>query len=370
MNTHATGFDAFDHACMAEALRLAERGAYTTHPNPRVGCVLARDGQVIARGWHERAGAPHAETVALNGAAGAARGSTAYVTLEPCAHHGRTAPCADALLDAGVARVVAAAEDPDPRVRGAGLARLSGAGVDTSTGLLAEQAEALNPGFFHRHRIGRPWVRVKLALSLDGRSALADGQSQWITSSAARRDGHRWRARAAAVATGIGTVLADDPRLDARDVAGVLPGPRIVFDSDWRTPPGARLFEVDGPVWVLGRDDRDPPGPLAKRARCLPAGTAQDGRLDLAAALRALAAEDLGELHVEAGATLVGALLKAKLVDELLMYQAPVLLGRGGRGAAAFGPIARMDDRLGLVVHDSRRVGPDLRLRLRPAGAA
>lgn len=367
MNPPGTEFNAFDHACMAEALRLAERGAYTTHPNPRVGCVLAHDGEVIARGWHERAGAPHAERVALEGAAGAARGATAYMSLEPCAHHGRTGPCADALIDAGVARVVAAVEDPDPRVRGAGLARLSGAGVDTAVGLFATQAEALNAGFFHRHRIGRPWVRVKLALSIDGRSALADGQSQWITSGAARRDGHRWRARAAAVATGVGTVLADDPRLDARDVAGAPPRPRVVMDSEWRTPPGARLFDGDGPVWVLGRADREPPAPLARRARCVPVERAGD-RLDLAAALRSLAADDINEVHVEAGARLAGALLGSNLVDELLVYQAPVLLGSGARDAASFGPIASMEERHGLVVHDSRQVGQDLRLRLRPAG--
>lgn len=369
MSGPAPRFDAFDHACMAEALRLAERGAYTTHPNPRVGCVIARDGRVMARGWHERAGAPHAEIVALNGAAESARGATAYVTLEPCAHHGRTGPCADALFDAGVARVVAAVEDPDPRVRGAGLARLAEVGVDTACGLMSDAAEALNAGFFHCHRLGRPWVRVKLALSLDGRSALADGQCQWITSAAARRDGHRWRARAAAVATGMGTVLADNPRLDARDVPGAVPRPRVVLDSNWRTPPGARLFDAPGPVWVLGRDDRAAPAELAERARCVPVEAGADGRLDLPSALRRLAAEEIGELHVEAGAVLAGALLEARVVDELLVYQAPVLLGSGARDAAGFGPIAGMDERLGLVVKDIRHVGPDLRMRLQAAGA-
>jgi diaminohydroxyphosphoribosylaminopyrimidine deaminase / 5-amino-6-(5-phosphoribosylamino)uracil reductase len=356
-------FSAIDHARMAEALRLAARGLYTTQPNPRVGCVIDRDGEVVGRGFHERAGQPHAEVFALREAGERARGATAYVTLEPCAHQGRTGPCADALVAAGVARVVAAVGDPFDRVDGAGFERLRAAGIAVEVGLMAAAALELNIGFFSRVQRGRPFVRVKLAATLDGRTAPAEGTQHWITGEAARRDGHRWRARASAVLTGVDTVIADDPRLDVRlDVVHVAPL-RIVVDSALRMPASARMLREGGAaVWVACLDDAD-----AQRRRDLEVAGARvvtlpgrAGRVDLPALLAWLAREhQVNELHVESGATLAAALLRDDLVDELLLYQSETLLGSEAR------PLFADASPSSWRVFDERRVGVDRRLLLR-----
>lgn len=365
-------FTAVDHLHMAQALRLAERGLYTTQPNPRVGCVIAHGERVVGTGFHTRAGEPHAEVFALREAGEAARDATAYVTLEPCAHHGRTPPCADALVAAGVARVVIATEDPFPQVAGQGIERLRGAGIAVQSGLLREPARELNIGFFSRFERGRPWVRVKLAMSLDGRTALADGESKWITGDAARADVQRWRARSSAILTGSGTVLADDPRLTVRlpqdEAAALPPGDpplRVVLDRALRTPAGRRVIAADVPTLFMHAAHADVPAHLARAERVvLPE---RDGRLDLHAALAELARREVNELHVEAGPTLSGALLAAGLVDELLLYQAPVLLGDSARPLVQLPPLASMAERWKLRVLDRRVLGADLRLRLRPA---
>jgi diaminohydroxyphosphoribosylaminopyrimidine deaminase/5-amino-6-(5-phosphoribosylamino)uracil reductase len=368
-----TEFAAVDHEFMSRALRLARRGLYTADPNPRVGCVIVRDGVIVGEGWHRRAGEPHAEVHALRAAGAAAHGATVYVTLEPCAHHGRTPPCVDALIDAGVARVVAALPDPNPRVSGGGLQRLRDAGVVTASGLLAEPAAALNPGFLKRMREGLPWLRVKLAASLDGRTAMASGESRWITGDDARRDVHRWRARSGAVLTGIGTVLADDPRLDARDVEGeVLQPRRYVLDTDLRLPESARLVTDGCGVTVFcRRPDPEPQRRLeALGVRVWPLDADAAGRPPLHGVLTALAADEVNEVLVEAGPTLAGALLQAGLVDELLIYQAPHLMGDGGRPLLALPGLERMDRRRPLRLQDLRRFGDDLRLTFVPLKTA
>ncbi len=360
---------------MQEALELAGRGLNTTDPNPRVGCVLVRDGELVGGGWHRRAGEDHAEIRALKEAGAAAKGATCYVTLEPCSHSGRTGPCADALAAAGVNRVVFAVTDPNASVRGAGAKRLRAAGVEAQGGLLEAEARELNPGYLSRWERGRPWLRVKLAASLDGRTALANRVSQWITSPEARRDGHGWRARSSAVLTGIGTLLADDPRLDARreDLGEIKPPARVVLDSKLRTPPGARLFERPGDIHVLhcAPDDeaarrraRDLSEAGAALSR-LPAGS--DGRVSLPAAMGFLADMEFNEIHVEAGAVLCGALLGEKLVDEVVLYTAPVLLGDGAAGLFRLAPLEDMSQRPSFRVLEAGRVGPDVRLILAPA---
>jgi diaminohydroxyphosphoribosylaminopyrimidine deaminase/5-amino-6-(5-phosphoribosylamino)uracil reductase len=368
-------FSAFDHECMAEALRLARKGLYTTDPNPRVGCVIADGTRIVGRGWHAAAGGPHAEIVALQDAARQQpevplRGQTVYVTLEPCSHHGRTPPCADALVAAGVARVVFACADPNPRVNGGGAARLRAAGVEVQSGLLAEAAAELNCGFLTRMRAGRPWLRLKSAVSLDGRTALHNGESRWISSEASRRDVQHWRARSSAILTGIGTVLADDPRLDARlewaAERQVLQPLRVVADSRWRTPPASQVLQDPGRTLLAGDRGCAVPAALqALGARCLPL-PAPSGRVDLEALLRALAELEINEVQVEAGARLCGALLGAGLVDEWLVYQAPVLLGDGGPGLASLGPLESMAERMHLEVLETTRFGDDLRIRLKP----
>ena len=367
-------FSSFDHECMALALTLAARGMNSTRPNPRVGCVLARDGRVLASGWHVSAGSAHAEVVALESAGGGAQGATAYVTLEPCSHHGRTPPCVDALLAAGVSRVVCAMEDPNVAVNGgvsgAGRRRLQQAGVQVDCGLMATAAEELNAGFLMRMRSGRPWVRVKLASSLDGRTALSNGVSQWISSEASRADVQHWRARSCAILTGIGTVLADDPALTARvnEAAkeSTLQPLRVVADTHWRTPPRSRVMLEPASTVIAGSQEHAIPSALsASGVECL-ALPEVDGRIDLHALLRALAVREINEVQVEAGADLCGALLKAALVDEIVLYQAPVLLGEGGPGLFNLGVIECMRDRTHLRVMETCYFGVDMRLRLRP----
>ncbi|GAB4207698.1 MAG: bifunctional diaminohydroxyphosphoribosylaminopyrimidine deaminase/5-amino-6-(5-phosphoribosylamino)uracil reductase RibD [Tibeticola sp.] len=359
------------------ALSLAERSMSLSNPNPRVGCILvALDGRVIGQGHTQRAGEAHAEVMAMREAqmrGESMAGAIAYVTLEPCAHQGRTPPCCDALVAAGVGRVVVANIDPNPRVAGAGIERLRAAGVQVDVlpadDPLARAARALNIGFFSRMERGRPWMRLKIAASADGRTALPNGVSQWITSPEARQDGHRWRARACAVLTGVGTVLADDPRLDARGVDAPRQPHAVVLDSQLRTPPSARLFDVPHKVWIFTAST-DPVRRAALEARgaeVISAPAAPDGRLLLDTVVTELARREVNEVHVEAGETLNGALLAAGLADELLLYLAPRLLG-AGRGMAALGPYAALDEAPALVWHEATPVGPDLRLRADVAG--
>ena len=352
---------------MARALQLAERGLYITDPNPRVGCVLVRDGAVVGEGWHERAGGPHAEINALRQAGTQAAGATAYVTLEPCSHHGRTPPCSAALIEAGVVRVVAAMQDPNPRVAGSGLQALQQAGIETTSGVLAAAAEALNPGFVKRMRTGLPWVRCKLAMSLDGRTAMASGESQWITGAAARRDVHRLRARASAILSGIDTVLADDPaltvRLEEPAATPVQPPLRVILDSRLRIPDDAQLLGLPGETLLLtGVTRPEQHARLARPGVTLTILPLQEGRLDLVAVLRHLGGLELNEVHVEAGATLCGALLQAGLVDELVIYMAPHLMGDAARGLFTLPGLERMAQRIDLKVTDIRAVGDDWRI--------
>ncbi len=360
---------------MARALQLARLGLYTTDPNPRVGCVMVRDGQVVGEGFHVRAGEPHAEILALRQAGEAARGATVYVTLEPCAHFGRTPPCADALIHAGVARVVAAMVDPNPRVAGQGLARLANAGIEIASGVLQAEARALNPGFISRMERGRPYVRVKLAMSLDGRTAMASGESRWITGEAARRDVQRLRARAGAILTGSGTVLADNPGLDVRLSAQELgiEGPvrqplRVVLDTRLVCTPEAKLFSTGGPVLVLTAE-QDPARHEALRARGaeVEAVASAPRGLDLHAVLELLARREINELHVEAGPILCGSLMQAGLVDELVIYMAPHLMGNDARGLLNLG-LEHMDERVPLRIEDIRAVGGDWRITARVNG--
>ncbi len=361
-------FPAMDHLHMAHALRLAERGLATTQPNPRVGCVIARGETVLGTGWHARAGEPHAEVFALREAGTAARGATAYVTLEPCAHHGRTPPCADALIAAGVGRVVVAHEDPFDQVDGAGIEKLRAAGIGVQVGLMRDAAHELNIGFFSRIQRARPWVRVKLAMSLDGRTALADGTSKWITGEAARADVQRWRARSSAILSASGTVLADDPQLTVRlpDAPGCVPPLRAIVDTALRTPAGARVLDGTAPTLVFHAPDAHVPAHLADVAR-VAVRRDDHGGLELRAVLHELARRDVNEVHVEAGPVLCGALLAAGLADELLVYVAPVLLGSSGRPMLTLPPLDDMASRWRLHTVDRRQVGDDMRLQLRPA---
>jgi len=361
-----------DRTRLLEALALAEGSFGVTEPNPRVGCVIGReDGAVLGRGATQHAGGPHAEVMALREARAAGhdlRGATAWVTLEPCAHFGRTPPCCDALIEAGIGRVVAALQDPFPQVAGAGLARMRAAGIDVVMGDadIAAAARDVNIGFFSRVQRGRPWVRMKIAASLDGRTALPDGRSQWITGEAARADGHAWRKRASAVLTGIGTVLEDDPRLDVRHVATALQPVRVVVDSRLQTPAGARLLQPPSRgVWIYAAaDEAAARSALEARGAEVTLLPGAGGKVDLAAMLQHLAPRGVNELHVEAGHKLNGSLLRAGLVDELLVYLAPRLIG-SGREMAAFGPLAELADALAFSYTGVQRVGDDLRLLAR-----
>jgi diaminohydroxyphosphoribosylaminopyrimidine deaminase/5-amino-6-(5-phosphoribosylamino)uracil reductase len=358
-----TQFTALDHQHMAHALRLAERAAYTARPNPMVGCVIARDEVVVGEGWHQRTGGPHAEVFALRQAGEQARGATAYVTLEPCAHHGRTPPCALALIDAGVSRVVAAMRDPFPKVDGGGFVLLREAGIEVAEGLMAAQARELNHGFLSRIERGRPWVRVKLAASLDGRTAMADGSSKWITGAAAREDVQHWRARAGAILTGAATVLADDPMLTVRRAdTEVLPPLRVVLDARLRSLECARVREGGAPTLYVHDAAVSPPDAADAEFASVPS---HDGRLDLGAVLALLAERGINEVHTEAGATLAGALLAGGWVDELLLYQAPTLLGEHGLPLLSGVGIHAMDQQRRMRVVDQRHVGSDLRSLLR-----
>ena len=355
---------ASDYRFMARAVRLAARGLTTTQPNPRVGCVLVQNDRIVGEGWHEAAGGPHAEVHALEQAGTAADGASCYVSLEPCNHHGRTPPCTEALIHAGVGKVIAAMTDPDPRMSGQGLARLEQEGIVTGHGLLAQQASDLNRGYVRRLTAGLPYVCCKQAMSLDGRTAMANGESKWISSEAARMDVQRLRARSCAVLTGIGTVLQDDPRLDVRHVPLPQRRPlRVVLDRELRLPAEARMLNVPGRVLVFTHSDNSYKHGVLKRggAEIIMMGEEEF----LAGVLRYLAErEQVNEVLVEAGSTLTGALLQDGLIDELILYQAPIIMGDSARGLFHLPQMQNMQDRIELKLLESRRIGNDMRLRL------
>lgn len=364
-----------DERYMARALELARRGRFTTTPNPNVGCVIVHDGQIVGEGWHQRAGEPHAEVHALRMAGDRACGATAYVTLEPCSHHGRTPPCCDALIAAGVTRVVAAMQDPNPQVAGRGLHRLHQAGIEVSHGLMMQEAEALNRGFLKRMRTGFPWIQLKLGASLDGRTAMASGESQWITSPAARRDVQRLRAQSSAILSSSATVLADNPSLTVRwseldsesqrlvDEAELRQPVRVIVDSQNRVTPDHKLIEQLGETWLMRQqvDDRHWPETVTQISVPL-----RDSQLDLVALMMVLGQRQINSVWVEAGATLAGALIQAALVDELIVYVAPKLLGNDARGLCQLAGLTQLADAPVFAFRDIRQVGDDVRLTLTP----
>jgi diaminohydroxyphosphoribosylaminopyrimidine deaminase/5-amino-6-(5-phosphoribosylamino)uracil reductase len=363
-----TDFSPEDHRHMGEALRLAEMGLYTTDPNPRVGAVVVKDGKVIGRGFHKRAGEAHAEVLALQEAGAAAKGATLYVTLEPCSHQGKTPPCADAVVASGVGKVVAAMTDPNPLVSGKGFEKLKAAGIGVVQGLMEPQAKALNPGFISRMTRGRPWVRSKLAASIDGRTALNNGESKWISCDASREDVHRWRARSSAVLTGIGTLLADDPTFTVR-----LPGEwrqpkKIIVDTNLSTPVDAKVFQQNPDLVFIATGVEDPEEHEALNAigASIQVFPERRGFMDLKAILETLAELECNEVLMEAGAGMNGALLEAGMVDELILYMCPSLLGDKARGMFSLAGISSMQARRELEIVDARMFDKDLRLILRP----
>ncbi|MHB1100602.1 MAG: bifunctional diaminohydroxyphosphoribosylaminopyrimidine deaminase/5-amino-6-(5-phosphoribosylamino)uracil reductase RibD [Burkholderiales bacterium] len=358
-------FSSQDRLYMVKALRLAEKGLYTATPNPRVGAILVKDGKIVGEGWHEKAGMPHAEINALLDAGESARGSTLYVTLEPCSHFGRTPPCADAVVDAGISRVVIGMKDPNPLVSGRGIERLENAGILVECGLLEAETLELNPGFVSRMTRGRPWVRLKIAASLDGKTALRNGASQWITGEAARRDGHRLRARSCALLTGIGTVLADDPRLTARDVETSRQPMIVVLDSELRLPSNAKL--LDGKVLVAtASQDAEKIGRLETSGVEIVRFPDGKGHVDIAGLLPELGKRGINELLVEAGEGINGAMLEGGFVDEVVFYLAPHLIGNRAKGMFDFPELEKMEGRFELKIRDVRMVGKDLRIIGRP----
>jgi diaminohydroxyphosphoribosylaminopyrimidine deaminase/5-amino-6-(5-phosphoribosylamino)uracil reductase len=365
-----------DHRFMGRAIQLAKRGWYTTQPNPRVGCVLVKDGEIVGEGYHRRAGELHAERNALADAAEAARGAIAYVTLEPCCHQGRTPPCTEGLIEAGVKRVVAAMSDPNPKVAGKGFEQLKQAGIDVIIGVMESQARALNPGFIKRMSRGLPYVRCKMAMSLDGRTAMANGESQWITSAESRVDVHKLRATSNAIVTGIGTMLADDPSMNVRishrelgiDEDLQVPGPvRVVLDPQLQTPANAKMLSLPGQTLVACSDENPTHGIALEAAGAqvvtLPAG---EHGLDLREVLHYLADQEINEVLLESGATLAGAMLEQGLVDELIIYQAPHLMGDSARALFKLPGIQQMSQRLSLNITDVRQIGPDIRITAKP----
>lgn len=353
-----TGFSQNDYPFMARAIELARRGLYTTHPNPRVGCVLVKDDEVVGEGWHERAGEAHAEVNALKAAGDKARGATAYVTLEPCCHHGRTPPCSEALIKAGVTKVIAAMQDPHDKVAGQGIAQLQQAGIETTVGLLQDEARKLNPGFIKRMQTGRPYVRCKMAMSLDGRTAMASGESVWITGEAARADVQHWRARADCLMTGIGTVMQDDPRMTVRLPQVERQPLRVVVDSNLRMSADRKMLSEPGETLVFSCAMRAD----LNNVEVVTVDSAQ-GRVDLGAVLDELGKREINEVHLECGAILSGAMLQAGLIDELVIYLAPILMGDTGRGLFHLPELEKMADKIKLDIFEQRQVGQDWRLR-------
>ena len=356
---------AADRDFMRQALALAERGLYTTTPNPRVGCVIVREGVVVGTGWHEKAGMPHAEVLALREAGEHARGATLYVNLEPCSHHGRTPPCVDAVIPAGVKRVIAAMDDPNPKVAGKGFAKLRAAGIEVESGVMEEEARELNVGFIARMTRSRPWVRMKIAASLDGRTALANGKSQWITGESARADGHRWRARACAILTGHGTVRDDDPQLNVRGVDTPRQPLKIVVDSRFETPLSARLLK-DGKTLIAGAVNEKARIASLEKAGAETAIIPNDrGKVELFELMEELGRRELNEIHVEGGTKLNGSLLQAGVVDELLVYLAPSVIGDSGRGMFDLPELTELSRSTALKIREVERIGGDLRILAR-----
>lgn len=355
-------FSSADHAYMAQALRLAERGMFSANPNPRVGCVVVREGRIVGSGWHERAGQPHAEIYALNAAGLYARGATVYVTLEPCSHYGRTPPCVEALQKAGVAKVVMAMKDPNPLVSGRGSELLRKSGIEVQAGLLAAEAQKLNIGFVSRMLNKRPWVRSKIAASLDGKMALNNGLSQWITGKAARRDGHRWRARSCAILTGIGTVIADDPQLSVREIGTSRQPLKVVVDGHLEIPADARLlFGKNVLIFTTDENAKRADGLRKKGARVI-SMAGNHGKVDLVKMMLKLTEFEVNEILVEAGNKLNGALVRAGLIDELVIYLAPHLLGEKARGIFDLPELTSLDQRSSLEIQDLRMIGKDIRI--------
>ncbi|HKA42418.1 MAG TPA: bifunctional diaminohydroxyphosphoribosylaminopyrimidine deaminase/5-amino-6-(5-phosphoribosylamino)uracil reductase RibD [Burkholderiales bacterium] len=358
-------FNSDDHRYMARALELAQRGLYTTTPNPRVGCVLVRDGEVVGEGWHEKSGLPHAEANALRVAGARARDATAYVTLEPCTHHGRTPPCVDALVGAGVARVVVAMQDPNPQVAGKGIATLVDKGIQVLSGLLEGEARELNVGFASRMTRGRPWVRMKIASSLDGKTALNNGRSQWITGEAARRDAHHWRARACAILTGIGTVKDDDPQLTVREMPAPRQPLRVVVDSRLEIPLSARILGGGGVLIAAAQEHREKIRALRDQQAEVVVLPNSSGKVELPDLFCELARRGMNEVHVEAGYKLNGSLLGEGMVDELVLYVAPSIIGDAARGMFNLPELTELSGRRNLEIRDLRMIGDDVRLLAR-----
>lgn len=357
--------DTNDRAYMIRALQLAERGLFTTHPNPRVGCVIVNEGETVGEGWHQKAGGPHAEIYALEQAGEKGRGATAYVTLEPCSHHGKTPPCADALIAAGVSRVVIAMQDPNPQVAGSGINKLRESGIEVSAGLLEAEARELNPGFILRMSEGRPFVRCKMAMSLDGRTAMASGESQWITGGDAREDGQRLRARSSAIMTGVGTVLADDPQMTVRLGGEAVKTPlRIVLDPHLSTPITAKILQGDAPTLIVTAVD-EPRVQQQFEAAGVEVISVPGGNetIELPALMQILAKREINEIHLEAGATLSGAMLREGLIDELNIYMAAKLMGSGARALFNTPGLELLADAVALDIIDIRAVGADWRIR-------
>ena len=369
---------AADHQYMAKAIQLARKGLYTTHPNPRVGCVITKDNRIIGEGWHQRAGQAHAEINALSGLSPQqTQGATAYVTLEPCSHTGKTPPCSQALIKAGIRRVVVAMQDPNPLVAGKGLQQLRAAGIETHAGIMQSAARALNPGFIKRMEHGIPWVSIKLAMSLDGRTAMASGESKWITSPEARRDVQFLRAKASAILSGQGTVLADNPSLNVRlnaeelGISGTVRQPqRIILDPQCLTPADAKMLDLPGKTLIITQQSQQSTSVQALQNKgaeiiTLPADH-HSNHLPLTEVMQILAKQEINEIHVEAGATLCGALLQEKLVDELIIYMAPHIMGAEARGLLKLPGLEHMQDRINLQINDIRAVGKDWRITARP----
>ncbi len=376
-------FSPNDAYFMARAIQLAKKGLYTTHPNPRVGCVLVNQHKIIGEGWHKRAGSPHAE---INALADAARqhgesiaSATVYVTLEPCSHTGKTPPCSQALIAAGVKKVVIAMQDPNPLVAGNGIRQLRAAGIECQVGLMEQQARALNPGFIKRMEQGLPWISIKLAMSLDGRTAMANGESQWITSPAARQDVQFLRAKSSAILTGAGTVLADNPSLNVRlepdELASSHPirqPTRIILDSTLKTPANAHVFNASGPIMLFAHtvDEAKKAALEAKGATIITLSPTPSGTLPLRQVCQELAKHDTNEIHVEAGATLCGALMQEELVDELILYMAPHLMGSQACGLLNLPGLEQMSQRMHLDIKDIRAIGSDWRIMAYPSQAS
>jgi diaminohydroxyphosphoribosylaminopyrimidine deaminase / 5-amino-6-(5-phosphoribosylamino)uracil reductase len=355
-------FSSADYRFMAQALQLAEKGLYSASPNPRVGCILVRDSQVVGSGWHERAGGHHAEINALAAAGAEARGATAYITLEPCSHQGRTPPCSDALIKAGIQKLIIAMEDPNPLVSGRGCASLKAAGIEVQAGLMEAEARALNIGFISRMTRQRPWIRMKIAASLDGKTALNNGSSQWITGEAARRDGHRLRARSCAILTGIGTVLADDPELTVRHINTSRQPLRVVVDSRLDIPIDAGLLRGGGELIFTATASEGKIMALREVGACVIVLPGGDGGVDLAGMMQQLADFEINEVLIEAGFKLNGSFINTGLVDELVIYFAPCLIGDAARGMLKLPELANLADKRALRINDVRMVGTDIRL--------